>query len=213
MKIRSAAIAAAIASLTSAQAFAQATTAETGPVIAGVCLFSQDSLIADSQVGQYIVQRVQTIAQQVNAELNQQGQQIEAERANLEAQIGPNGENAASYTPQLQAFQQRTQQFVALRDLRAEEVQRTSDQALSTVFQAAGPLVEQIYASRNCSILLDSDLIIRGNPAMDITPSVVQQLNATLTQFDVQKVNLQAVPAGGGAVPAAPTGPITLPPQ
>ena len=59
------------------------------------------------------------------------------------------------------------------------QLDATRNKALTQIGQRLGPIVQSVYQSRNCSILL-GDGVLASNPAMDITSAVVQQLNAQL---------------------------------
>ena len=115
--------------------------------------------------------------------------------------IGEWVEQWARDTPEALALAERDAggdwRRVTYRELRA---------AIGRVGQEMEPLIRPVYQQRQCSVLLNRDAIVLGNPAMDITPAVVTALNAKITQFTFDRERLdQQQPAA--AAPAQTTTP------
>ena len=55
------------------------------------------------------------------------------------------------------------------------------------------PIVQAVYQQRHCSLLLNADGVMGGNPAMDISDAVVQQLNARMSTITFDR---ETPPAG-----------------
>ncbi len=68
------------------------------------------------------------------------------------------------------------------------------------------PLLRQVYASRNCGLLLDRNAVFGANPSMDITADVVKLLDGKITTFafDRERLDQQAAAPAAAARPAAP---------
>ncbi len=169
-----------------------------GPVIPGVCIFSKEGAIGTSTVGKYLQGRLQQIGTQVNAELNAERTAIENDAKALDAQ------KATLSQDQLEqrnaALQVRANAFQRKAQLRDREMQATEQKAVQRVLQEVGPILQGVYGQRGCGLLIDGNSVMGANPQMDVTPAVVTQLNAKLTQFPFDREHLDQQPAG--AAPA-----------
>lgn len=204
---------AAAAALTAgSSAFAQAPVAPVapppvthGPPIAGVCIFSFENAIGTSTVGKYIDGRMQQIVAQTNAELTGEKNAIDADAKALEARRATMDQNTLEQ--QGAALQVRANALQRKAQLRDREVSATEQKAVARVSQELEPFIRQAYQQKACSVLLQRNAVIIGNPAMDITQTVVTGLNGKITQFAFDRERLdQAQPgAAGGAPPIVQT--------
>lgn len=180
-----------------------------GPVIPGVCTFSNDRAIGTSLVGKAVGARLQQLSQAADAELRAERTRLETEKRALEAQrTTPTmtqeqlEQRALTYNQQAAAFERKAQ-------LRVRELQATEQKQLQRVAQELQPLILQAYAERNCGLMVDRSVIYAANPSMDVTDIVVQKLNAKITTLTFERERLDqpaaAAPARpAAAVPAAP---------
>lgn len=175
-----------------------------GAPVPGVCILSIQGAIGGSTVGRYVDTRMQQIIQQVNAELNSERTAIENEGKTLDTQRATLDrttleQRTAALQVRVNALQRKAAQ-------REREVQATEQKAIGRVGQEMEPLIRQVYQQRQCSVLLSREAIVLGNPAMDITPGVVQALNAKITQFAFDRERLdQQAPAAAAPAPAQTT--------
>ncbi len=178
-----------------------------GPVIAGVCTFSNDRAIGTSLVGKAVGARLQQLSQAADAELRAERTRLETEKRALEAQRATPTmtqeqleQRALTYNQQAAAFERKAQ-------LRVRELQATEQKQLQRVAQELQPLILQAYAERNCGLMVDRSVIYAANPAMDVTDIVVQKLNAKITTLTFERERLDqpaaAAPARPAAAPAA----------
>lgn len=170
-----------------------------GPALPGVCTYSGDQAIQDSEVGKYVAARMKQIVTEVNAELQAEDTAIKNEAKAIDAA------RATAQTDALEAraaaLQARFNAYKRKQQLREAEVEQTRRKALMRVLQELDPIAVGVYQARNCSILL-GDGVLLGNPAMDITPQVITGLNAKIKSFTFNRERLDT-PAPGAA-PAAP---------
>ncbi len=202
-----AAIAAAVAMGCTAQALAQSKPA-TPPAAApapppaavitanlpGVCVLSREALVGGSTVGKYVQTRMGQLSSQVNAELTGEQTSLQNDAKSLEAQKATL--QPAQYQQKGQALQQRADALQQKAQQRDRELQATEQKAISRVFQEATPLVADVVKQKSCAVVLDAQVVMAANPAMDVTPAVVTALNGKFTQFDFDREHLdgQALP-------------------
>jgi outer membrane protein len=143
------------------------------------------------------------IVQQVNAELNGERTAIENEAKTLEGQRATL--DRTTFEQRASALQVRQNALQRRAAQREREVSATEQRAMGRVGQEMEPLIRQVYQQRQCSALLNREAVVIANPAMDITPGVIQALNAKITQFTIERERLdQPAPAGQQGAAAAP---------
>jgi len=172
-----------------------------GPPIAGFCVFSPREIISVSKVGQSVQARLKVLGQQVNAELQPQADAINTERRTLESQASTMDQ--ATLQARQANWQLRVTNFEKLEQQRNQEMQATQQKQFSVILKELDPILRSLYQQKACSILIDGDAggVTVLNPAMDLSPAAVGQLDAkiqTLT-FDREHLENQA----GASAPAS----------
>lgn len=184
-----------------AQAPAQTNTPQVthGPAVPGLCVVSVENAIGASTVGAYVNNRLQQLVTQVNAELNAEKTTLDNDAKALEGQRTTLDQNtleqrAAALQVRANALQRKAQQ-------RDREMQATEQKAFNRIGTEMEPIIRQAYQAKSCSLLLNRQSVVIGNPASDITQQVVTGLNAKITQFAFDRERLDQ-PAAPAAAPA-----------
>lgn len=165
-----------------------------GPAISGVCYLSREAIFANAKVGKAASDRLRQLAEQAQSA-------IEAERKPIDADVQTYRSQAASLSADQrqsreQALGQRMQKLQEDQNLRSRELEATRAKALGQIAQYAQPVISDAYRSKNCGLLLDRNVVLGGNMANDLTPLVVQGLDAKITTISF---NLEQLPANNGA--------------
>ncbi len=160
--------------------------APNGPLVAGVCLLSQEALITRSKIGQAATARLRELTAQVQANLN-------AEKVRLEARGKALETKRATLSPmQIQAQGQvinaSAQALQAKAADRSAQIDATKTKAFGQVIQQAQPFITQAYGAHACGLLLARETVLSGNMANDLTPEVIAALDAKPTPlvFDLE---------------------------
>ncbi len=167
-----------------------------GPPIPGVCVFSEEVAVSRSTAGESINKRMQQLGAQVQAELG-------PEQTSLDADIKAFQASAASLPADQQqtkgqALQKRMQDFDGKRTQRQKELELTLRKAIARVDAELDPIVRNVVTARTCSILLKADTAIyAANPGMDITSSVIEQLNVKMPAITFDREHLDQQAAAG----------------
>ena len=184
-----------------AQAAAPAAPAVThGPAIAGVCIFSSQRAVGQSAVGKAVDARLKIIITQVNAELTSERTALDNDAKALDAKKATLDQSTLEQ--QAAALQVRANAWQRKGQLRQKEVEATEQKQLGRVYQEMDPAIRQVYQQKTCSILIERESVLLGNPAMDVTDGVVAALDArikTLT-FDRERLD-QAAPGAQALTP------------
>ena len=160
-----------------------------GPNIAGVCVVDTEGAIAASSVVRAFQTRMQTLTQNVRAELQPEDTAIRTEATRIQAL--PEAQRATptnALQARLTAFQRRAQQ-------REQELQTTQGQQLQRLGNELRPVLDQVYGARGCGILIARDAVVAFNPAMDITGAVTTALNARIQTITFDRATLPQQPA------------------
>jgi Skp family chaperone for outer membrane proteins len=176
-------------------AAAPAPTVVHGPAIPGICVISFNQAIAESTVGQFVRTRLQQIGQQVSAELQPEDTQISNDAKAFQARQATL--DATTRQTQGQAIQARAAAFQQKYELRQKELQATQEKALNRIAQELEPIAQQLYQQHRCSLLLNRNAVLLGNPDMDLTAQAVTALNGKIQQFAFDREHLDNAAAPG----------------
>ena len=159
-----------------------------GAPIAGVCVVNLDGAIGGSTVGKYVNTRLGQIGTQVQAELKAEQTAIANDAKTLDAQKATLDQ--ATFDKKAADLQLRANAFQRKAAQREREMQATQEKALGRIGQELDPVIRSAYQQAKCALLIQRDVVVIANPAMDITPSVVAGLNAKITQFAFDRERL-----------------------
>jgi Skp family chaperone for outer membrane proteins len=165
-----------------------------GPALPGICIYSNERAVTSSTVGKFVIQRLQTIGTQVNAELNAEKTAIETEGKALEGQRATLPQE--QFEQKALQLNQRGQALQRKAQIRSKELEVTEQKAIGRISAEIDPMLKAVYDQRSCAILLNRNALFGANASMDVTDTVIERLNAKLTQFafDRERLDQQAVP-------------------
>lgn len=179
----------ALASLAAGSAAAQAAApSNPGPVLPGVCVFNSERLLATSTAGQSIQAGMQRLVGEVQGELAPYGTSLQAEAQALQQ----GGQAADPDGSRMRAWQARAQEAQQLEQRRQAELQYTQQMQIRAIDRAAEPILGAVYQERGCGMLLDRSAVYAFNPAMDVTETVIQRLNAALPSISFNRLEVPA---------------------
>ena len=183
----------AIASLAASSALAQTQgPANPGPAIPGVCVYFNQRVLAQSTVGQAVQTRMEQLAQEVQGELQPYATAIQTEAQAL--QQGAATIPADQMNQRRQQLQTRIQEAQQLEGTRDNELRYTLAQQRQKISEAIEPLLVAVYQEKGCGIMIDRESVFILNPAMDVTDTVIQRLNAQLPTLSFNRMPVPAQP-------------------
>jgi Skp family chaperone for outer membrane proteins len=156
-----------------------------GPVIVGVCLLSRPAVFATAKVGVAATQRLKQLADQAQAEVDTERKPIEADAKTFQAE-------QAKLSPEFrqnraQALEQRLRAVQQKTALRGREIEATREKAMARIISAMQPVVQQAYQAKSCGLLVDRGSVLGGNMANDLTPAVIQGLDARMATISFDR--------------------------
>ncbi len=161
----------------------------------GVCVLSREAIMAASTVGKNVQSRLAQLQTQANAELTGEQSSIQTAAKDLEAKKAAGSLAQAAYQQQGSALQQRYEALQEKAQQRDRELQATEQKAVKRVLDEVTPLVASEAKAKNCAVVLDANMVMAVNVAMNLTPNVITALNGKFTQFDFEREHLDAQPA------------------
>lgn len=183
----------AIASLAASSALAQSQgPANPGPAIPGVCVYFNQQALAQSTVGQAVQARMEQLAKDVQGEIAPYATQLQTEYQAL--QQGAATIPADQLNQRRQALQQRAQEAQQLEQTRDNELRYTLGEQRRKISEAIEPILTAVYQEKGCGIMIDRESVFIMNPAMDVTPLVIQRLNAALPTLNFNRLPVPAQP-------------------
>jgi Skp family chaperone for outer membrane proteins len=165
-----------------------------GPLVPGVCLLSRAAIFANAAVGKAALARLKQLSDVAQAE-------IDAEKKKLENDVHAYQAGAVKLTAEErrsreQALKARVQSVEVKAQQRSREMDATRAKALQRIADEAQPLIAQTYGSHSCGLLIDRDAVFGGNMGNDLTPAVVQALDAKITSISF---NREILPSSAAA--------------
>ncbi|HUO21299.1 MAG TPA: OmpH family outer membrane protein [Caulobacteraceae bacterium] len=154
-----------------------------GPPLTGVCVFSRDMALNTSAAGVSVNTQLQQMEQSANATLAPQRDALAAEDKALSAEKAKL--TPAKFQERVAALQQRAQAYSQTVQSRNAQFSQAHDKAQDQIAQAVTPLLVASITAHACSLIVERNSIYGANPAMDLTPEVIQKLNAALPTVTV----------------------------
>lgn len=199
------ATAVAAVALTSAPgAFAQRNNA------ASVVIVNYQRLVGESALGRDMSTKLQGIGAQIQQQaqaMQAEGQAIEAEEQSLttatrgmtQAQVQAN----AALNTRVQTLNTRVQQFQARRQALQGDFQCTQIISLRDFQNRANPIVRTVMQSRGAGVVIDANSAQVFDPSMDVTNTVIQQLDAASRTATVARHTVAECQQAGAAAQSA----------
>lgn len=141
-----------------------------------LCTFSNSKMLAESILAKKSTARLQQLTNQVQA-------QLASDRKSLTADMGASKKvgkslGAADRQSRQEALQRRQDELQRKSKQLDARIRYTRDQVTQAVDKRFNEAVEAAYANHGCSILLNRDVVLNGNPHNDLTPDVIKALNS-----------------------------------
>ncbi|MES2056267.1 MAG: OmpH family outer membrane protein [Pseudomonadota bacterium] len=167
-----------------------------GPIIAGICLLSREAIFANAEVGKVATARLLELTKAAQAEIDNERTPLETEARTLETQRA--SLSADQLRQRSEAMANRWQALQQKAAHNGREIEATRAKALDRIATEAQPVIAQVYAGKNCGLLLDRGAALGGNYANDLTAGVVEGLNARIRTISFERERLPAQPATNG---------------
>lgn len=149
-------------------------------------VLDKQAVIRFSKAGQDIARQLQPFVQKTQQDLAGQRAALERQAAQLQANTSLSPADREKQGAALDAKQQALQ---AEAQRRQQQLSAAMNSANGELSKAMAQIVPAIVKQRGANIVLDRAALPQADPALDITPEVIKQLDARLTTV---KVSLDA---------------------
>jgi outer membrane protein len=171
-----------------------------------VVLFDYQRVLGESTAGRGIAASLQTIGQQINAEAQALGpelQSLQQEQQRVEALVRNMTPQQRRDNSQVQAFAQRYQQVQGRRAQLEGDFECTRAVALRTFDQQISPVVRQVMEARGAGVVLDTNATQMHAPQFDVTNEILERVNQSVPSVAVtRRPYTECMPAQPPAAPA-----------
>ena len=164
-----------------------------GVAIPGLCMINTQVVAGNSKVGQSATERLQELQREAQAEVNAEKAPLDAEIKALPGQKATL--KAADYQAKEQALARRAQALQQKANARSAQIELTRERALGRISTEAQSVIAAVYKAHGCGLLIDRNSVLGGNLANDLTPGVIQGLDAKISSITFDLEPLPAAPA------------------
>lgn len=161
-----------------------------GPVVPGLCVLSRQAVFDASQVGKSATAQFKTIRDAAQSQVNTEQAKIVAEAKALDGQ--KDSLPAAQYQVRQQDLAKRVQVLRQEAAVDSRDMEATRQDAVMRISKEAQPVIAAVYKEKHCGLMVSREAVLAGNPAMDITASVVSGLDAKITTITVERKHAEA---------------------
>jgi Skp family chaperone for outer membrane proteins len=157
-----------------------------GAAIPGLCMINTQAVAGNSKVGQSATARLQELQRQAQAEVNAEKTPLDAEIKALPSQKATL--KPADYQAKEQALARRAQALQQKANARSAQIEITREKALGRISSEAQSVIAAVYKAHGCGLLIDRGSVLGGNLSNDLTPGVIQGLDAKISSitFDLE---------------------------
>lgn len=164
-----------------------------------VLVLDTAKVFVDSKAGKDLTAKVNQIGKSMESELAPERNNLQTEKAALDAKIQAKGSEAAIQADQAlmaqgKAYTRKLDTFARKSDKRARELVATERAALRVFAQKLKEATETVRARRGGKIVLDKSNVYIVDASSDITQEVITQLDQNAPTIAVQRVTLPDQP-------------------
>jgi Skp family chaperone for outer membrane proteins len=150
-----------------------------GPVVKGVCLLSEEAVLANAKVAQSVNARLNQLKAQAQAEVDAGRGPVDADLKTLQADAARTpAPPAADIQKRREAIQARYQTLQDLADQRNREIEATRTKVLNRISADMQPVLAAVYRAHDCGLLFNRNAVLAGNMGGDLTGEVIRGLDA-----------------------------------
>ena len=179
------------------------TAAVTAPVATAqgtkVVVINQTRIMSESAGGKDIIAKVNTIEQNMTAELKPSQDSLAAEGKTLEAKTANMSMEAIAadeaLSQEVRDYARKAQTFNRQRQIAAAELQATERKAWGEFFTAMQGVLQEVVNEQGADIMIDATEAIYVGSSVDVTSSVITKMNAKMPTVNVVRQKMPTQPA------------------
>lgn len=158
-----------------------------GP-LRGICVLSRDTLYTASQLGLSANQRLTVLRQEAQAETDTERQTLQADTTVFEGQRATL--NPALLVQLQDSLAVRRAALAAKIALRVRELEKTRQTVTAQIDVMSLPVIKAMEKVNQCTLLFIRESVLDGEGTIDITPVVIDMMNAQLRSTPFPRIRL-----------------------
>lgn len=163
-----------------------------------IIVLDEVRILQDSLAGKDIQTKLGNIQNQIETELDPARRALETAAQSIQPKISGKTPEAisadAALVNELNAFQQRREEFAQRRQIVSQEFSMTQQQALVDFNIALEPVVMEVMRERNAQIVMSKDMTLFAADSVDVSADIVAKLDQRTPAIAVTRKRLPAQP-------------------
>lgn len=163
-----------------------------------IIVIDEVRILQDSLAGKDIQTKLGNIQNQISTELDPARRALETAAQTIQPKIEGKTPDAISadtaLVAELNAFQQRREDFAQRRQVVSQEFSRTQQQALADFNIALEPVVMEVMRERNAQIVVSRDMTLFAADTVDVSADIIAKLDQRTPAIAVTRQRLPAQP-------------------
>jgi Skp family chaperone for outer membrane proteins len=178
------------------------TFAQSAPSAIGVIYVDSNALYTESKAGQAVASQIGALKKSMEDDLGKKAEKLQLEQKQLEGQQAMLSQDA--WQAKVKDAQEKQMGLQREADDKQRQLQSAIQSARAKIWQAAGPVLDDLLKEKQASIVLERMVVLRGTTDIDVTATAVDRLNQKLPTL---KIDVPVVAPAAGTKPAAPAQP------
>ena len=165
----------------------------------GVIYVDSNALYTESKAGQAVASQIGALKKSMEDDLGKKAEKLQLEQKQLEGQQSMLSQEA--WQAKVKDAQEKQMSLQREADDKQRQLQLAIQSARSKIWQAAGPVLDDLLREKQASIVLERMVVLRGTTDIDVTAMAVERLNQKLPtlKIDVPAAAPAPAPAAGQA--------------
>jgi len=163
-----------------------------------IIVIDEVRILQDSRAGKDIQTKLGNIQNQIETELDPARRALESAAQAIQPKLNGKTPEAisadAALVNELNAFQQRREEFAQRRQIVSQEFSMTQQQALVDFNVALEPVVMEVMRERNAQIVMSKDMTLFAADSVDVSADIVAKLDQRTPAIAVTRKRLPAQP-------------------
>lgn len=159
-----------------------------------IAVMDSDRVLNESAVGQDIKTKLTAIAQQMDSELQAEGNPVKSEWEAFQGETSTITREEFQARPDLvergKTLQNQIVKLNVSEQVKAKELVATKAKALQPVRAALDEVLQSIVDSKNIDVLVERDVLIYARDTVVVTDDVIAALNANISTTPVERVRI-----------------------
>jgi Skp family chaperone for outer membrane proteins len=169
---------------------------QSAPTGIGVVYMDRNALFNESKAGQDVAKQIGALKKSMEDDLGKKNDALTLAEDQLRNQQSLLSQDA--WQAKVKEAQDKRMAFQHEADDKQRQLQSAILSAQAKIWQAAGPLLDDLLKEKQAAIMIDRAAVVRGTTDIDVTAAAIERLNQKMPALKVDLPAPQAAAAAGG---------------